>query len=107
MYYCYAHNWSSPNYSCPSCAREQVVYTSAPGATLTGIIGMKEDEYKLLLAKIEKLEAENKKFREALVSAQLLNAEAINEIGSNFIYDGVLNIRRAQEVIKEALKESE
>ena len=66
MYYCYAHNWSSPNYSCPSCSREQVVYTSATGATLHGVIGMKEDEYKLLLSKIEKLEAENEKLRREL-----------------------------------------
>lgn len=26
-YFCYAHNWASANYECPSCHKERVVYT--------------------------------------------------------------------------------
>ena len=60
-----------------------------------------------LIDKIEKLEAENKRFREALFSVQLLNAEGINGFAKGFIWNGARDIRRAQEVIRQALKESE
>jgi len=108
-YFCYVHNWTSPNYSCPECHKTETYVSSSTELKLTADVKFESvlaAENKKLCDELSEMTTKLYYQRERLQQAELERDEALaNEQASATAYAEVnAELEVARDMINTAVK---